>query len=102
MCASSSAIEHAVALSGERETLYPSDFALPSARLDVRTALELRVPSSGLDYDAVVAGFELNLMRQALELADGNKKRAADLLRLKRTTFNARLKSIEDIEQEQE
>ncbi|MEZ5366362.1 MAG: sigma 54-interacting transcriptional regulator [Bryobacterales bacterium] len=96
------AIEHAVALSGERETLYPSDFALPSARLDVRTALELRVPSSGLDYDAVVAGFELNLMRQALELADGNKKRAADLLRLKRTTFNARLKSIEDIEQEQE
>jgi DNA-binding NtrC family response regulator len=91
------AVEHAVALSAERETLYPSDFNLPARALDSADAPELRVPSGGLDYDAVVSGFELNLMRQALEIADGNKKRAADLLRLKRTTFNARLKSIEDL-----
>ena len=90
------AIEQAVALSGERETLYPSDFTLPLHRLEDARAPELRVPSGGLDYDAVVAGFELNLMRQALEIADGNKKRAADLLRIKRTTFTTRLKSIEE------
>jgi DNA-binding NtrC family response regulator len=92
------AIEHAVALGADRDTLYPSDFALPPRGLDRGAAPELRVPSSGLDYDAVVAGFELNLMRQALEIADGNKKRAADLLRLKRTTFNARLKSVGEME----
>jgi transcriptional regulator with PAS, ATPase and Fis domain len=80
------AIEHAVAVSLDRETLYPSDFPLPAGCL-ARNAPELRVPSGGLDYDAVVAGFELNLMRQALEISDGNKKRAAELLRLKRTTF---------------
>jgi DNA-binding NtrC family response regulator len=90
------AIEHAVALSADREILYPSDFSLPGRALDRADAPGLRVPTGGLDYDAVVAGFELNLMRQALEIADGNKKRAADLLRLKRTTFNARLKTIED------
>jgi DNA-binding NtrC family response regulator len=91
------AIEHAVAVSLDRETLYPSDFPLPAGCL-ARNAPELRVPSGGLDYDAVVAGFELNLMRQALEISDGNKKRAAELLRLKRTTFNARLKSVEDLD----
>ena len=91
------AMEHAVALSGERETLYPSDFWLPARSLEDGAAPRLRVPSGGLDYDAVVAGFELDLMRQALEIADGNKKRAAELLRLKRTTFNTRLKSIGDL-----
>ena len=96
------AIEHAVAMSADRETLYPSDFTLPPSRLGSRTAPELRVPAGGLDYDAVVAGFELNLMRQALEIADGNKKRAADLLGLKRTTFNARLKSVEEVAAEQD
>ena len=91
------AIEHAVAMSADRETLYPSDFTLPPRSLGREGAPELRVPSGGLDYDAVVAGFELNLMRQALEIADGNKKRAAELLRLKRTTFNTRLKSMEGL-----
>jgi transcriptional regulator with PAS, ATPase and Fis domain len=91
------AIEHAAALSGERETLYPSDFSLPPRSLERGAGPDLRVPTGGLDYDAVVAGFELNLMRQALEISDGNKKRAADLLRIKRTTFNARLKSVEDM-----
>ncbi len=91
------AIEHAVALSGGRETLYPSDFSLTAGSAAGGAAPELRVPASGLDYDAVVAGFELNLMRQALEISNGNKKRAAELLRLKRTTFNTRLKSIEDM-----
>ena len=91
------AIEHAAAMSADRETLYPSDFSLPARSLERGTGPELRVPMGGLDYDAVVAGFELNLMRQALEISDGNKKRAADLLRIKRTTFNARLKSVEDI-----
>jgi DNA-binding NtrC family response regulator len=91
------AIEHAVAMSADRETLYPGDFTLPPMSLGKRGAPDLRVPTGGLDYDAVVAGFELNLMRQALEIADGNKKRAADLLRIKRTTFNARLKSVEEV-----
>jgi DNA-binding NtrC family response regulator len=40
---------------------------------------------------------ELNLLQQALERANGNKKAAADMLRLKRTTLAAKLKSLGEL-----
>ena len=52
--------------------------------------------AAGLDYERVVASFERDLIRQALELTGGNKKRAADLLRMKRTTLNARWKALDE------
>lgn len=92
------AVESAVALSGERELLRPSDFPLPLEPLRELTlsgGLEVRVPAHGLDYDAVVAKVERDLLQQALSLAGGNKQKAADLLRIKRTTFAARWKSLD-------
>jgi len=91
-------IEKAVALSGDRPVLTPSDFALPlppapALRSDGEVGPLL--PPGGVDYDRAVAGFERRLIEQALELSGGNKQRAADLLRLKRTTFTARLKALE-------
>ena len=95
------AVEKAVAMSGGREQLYPSDFPLPpslaSDSVSPRSP-ELDLPAGGLSYDAVVHGFELNLMQQALERAGGNKKRAAELLRIKRTTFTARWKALQEVE----
>ena len=38
---------------------------------------------------------ERDILEQALRRADGNKKRAADMLRLKRTTLSAKLRSLE-------
>ncbi len=93
------AVESAVALSGERELLRPSDFLLPlEPLLETTTSAgpAFEVPGHGLDYDAVVAAVERDLLRQALALAAGNKQKAADLLRIKRTTFAARWKALEE------
>lgn len=93
-------VEMAVALSGERDVLYPADFRLPSpvnwrpAALDVPVP-KVAVPESGLDFERVVGQFEKSLLDQALVHTNGNKKQAADILRLKRTTFTAKLKSLE-------
>jgi len=92
------ALQQAVALSGDREILYPSDFDLPAPALSEGSPLapEIRVPDEGLDFESVVTRFELSLLHQALERTGGNKKRAAELLRIKRTTFAAKLRSLEE------
>ena len=89
------AIEKAVTLSGDREILYPSDFPLPplTAGTAPSVAPAVRLPTEGLDFEGVVGGFERSLLEQALERTGGNKKRAAELLRIKRTTFAAKLRA---------
>jgi DNA-binding NtrC family response regulator len=88
------AVEKAVVLSGDRQELYPSDFTLPSIerRPPASAAASFELPPGGLDLDALLSGIELNLLRQALERAGGNKNRAAQILGLKRTTLSAKLK----------
>ncbi len=92
------AVEMAVALSGDRETLYPSDFPLPfqppSKPMRMASA-SFTLPEEGLDFDETVGAFERSILEQALRRAGGNKKRAADMLRLKRTTLSAKLRSLE-------
>ncbi|MFN3325858.1 MAG: sigma-54 dependent transcriptional regulator [Bryobacteraceae bacterium] len=93
------AVEMAVVLSGDRETLYPADFPLPSiapSKPLLATATPfIAVPDDGLDYEQTVLQIERNILRQALEKTRGNKKQAAEMLRLKRTTLTAKLKSLE-------
>jgi transcriptional regulator with PAS, ATPase and Fis domain len=98
------AIEKAVALAGSSRILYASDFPAPASPLqpDSRFAPEVRLPAEGLDLDSVVMEFELRLLKQALERAGGNKTRAADLLRLKRTTFAAKLRTLDETGDEQD
>ena len=96
------AVEMAVALSGDRDTLYPADFRLPSpVQWRPATAAvpvpQVAMPATGLDFEQVVGLFEKNLLDQALHHTQGNKKQAADILRLKRTTFTAKLKSLEAV-----
>jgi DNA-binding NtrC family response regulator len=45
------------------------------------------LPDTGIDLRAAVEAFESNLIRQALERTGGNKNRAAQLLRVNRTTL---------------
>src|SRR5262249_25653121 len=45
------------------------------------------LPDEGIDLRAVVDEFESHLIRQALEKTGGNKNKAAQLLRLNRTTL---------------
>ncbi len=91
------AMEKAVALSGERAILYPSDFPLPTSPLLAPSPIapDVRLPPAGLDFGSIVTQFERNLLDQALRLSGGNKKRAADLLRIKRTTFAAKWRTLQ-------
>jgi DNA-binding NtrC family response regulator len=50
------------------------------------------LPNNGICLASVVEEFENKLIRQALEKTGGNKKEAANLLNLKRTTFIEKLK----------
>lgn len=94
------AIEMAVVLSGDRRVLGSADFPLPSeaARkraLDLDSEQIVSLPENGLDFEQVIGRIELNLLEQALQRAKGNKKAAAGILGLKRTTLAAKLKSLE-------
>ncbi|HEY1204633.1 MAG: sigma-54 dependent transcriptional regulator [Bryobacteraceae bacterium] len=93
------AVEMAVAMSGEEEVLYPSDFPLPAPSegkpLAATAAPSIRLPDDGLDFERTVSRIERSILSQALERTGGNKKQAAQMLRLKRTTLSAKLKSLE-------
>jgi DNA-binding NtrC family response regulator len=95
------AVQMAFAMSGDRLVLVPSDFRArkparvePSAARATGDAQLARVTPEGLDFDEVVSGVELSLLNQALALSGGNKARAADLLKIKRTTLLAKMKSL--------
>jgi transcriptional regulator with GAF, ATPase, and Fis domain len=93
------AIEMAVALSGDRVSLGPADFPLPSVDLPRITdaAALVDVPDCGLDYEQTVALIERSILKQALRKTGGNKKAAAEMLRLKRTTLSAKVRSLEAV-----
>jgi len=93
------AVEMAVALAGERDVLYAGDFPLPMD-LPAPSSVEafssvISVPDEGLDFEATVSSIERRLLEQALRKTNGNKTMAAELLRLKRTTLAAKLRSLE-------
>jgi DNA-binding NtrC family response regulator len=99
-------VEMAIVLSGDRNILRCDDFNLtraPGARQSVQVTADQLVPlpKEGLDFEAVMNRIELNLLEQALRRANGNKKAAAEILRLKRTTLTAKLKSLEPLATEQ-
>jgi transcriptional regulator with GAF, ATPase, and Fis domain len=95
-------VEMAAVLSGERTALGSTDFSLPAdaARkrpLDLDSEQIISLPEDGLDFERVIGRIELNLLEQALQRAKGNKKVAAGILGLKRTTLAAKLKSLESL-----
>jgi DNA-binding NtrC family response regulator len=91
------AVEKAIVLSGERPALFPGDFPLPPRRHPAtfsNAGAFIAVPDQGLDFEKTVGGIERNILEQALKKTRGNKKLAAEMLGLKRTTLTAKLKSL--------
>ncbi|MCA1563710.1 MAG: sigma-54 dependent transcriptional regulator, partial [Acidobacteria bacterium] len=86
------ALERALALSPGRSQLEVSD--LPAEVQEAGEApesSEVWLPDEGLDFDAYLDRVELALIRRSLERTSGNKRQAAKLLNLKRTTLIEKL-----------
>jgi len=56
---------------------------------------ECWLPDEGLDFESYIGGLELAIIRRSLEKTHGNKRQAAKLLNLKRTTLIEKLKRLE-------
>jgi DNA-binding NtrC family response regulator len=110
------AIERAIVLSSTRPVLTREDFGFLAERMEASPAalpapvpaappafeppshaagFSLDLPAEGLDLNQVVSDMEKTLMLQSLAITRGNKKRAADLLGLKRTTFLEKMKRLD-------
>jgi len=92
------ALEMAVALSGERPVLDTCDFPLVSgASVGAQSVIAgptIALPDSGMDYERTLARIERSILEQALRKTGGNKKAAAQMLGLKRTTLCAKVRSL--------
>jgi DNA-binding NtrC family response regulator len=90
------AVEKALVLSGDRPCLHAGDFTLPPRQHPAALPAEpfIAVPDQGLDFERTVGSIERNILEQALRKTRGNKKLAAEMLGLKRTTLSAKLKSL--------
>ncbi len=89
------AIEMAVALSGESSILAIQDFpaVVTSADEEIRFG-EIDIPDEGIHFNTLVSELERKLIIKSLHVTGGNKKKAASLLHLKRTTFVEKLKRM--------
>jgi DNA-binding NtrC family response regulator len=90
-------LEMAIALSGSRELLDSRDFPFPAVpAISVQASgPAISLPENGMDYQRTVASIERSIIEQALQKTGGNKKAAAEMLGLKRTTLSAKVRSFE-------
>ena len=89
------AIERAVTLSSGRKEidlpdLPPEIQAVPEAT----TAPFVEFPDDGLDMPAYLSSIEKDLIKRSLQRTGGNRNKAAELLRIKRTTLVEKLKRL--------
>jgi two-component system response regulator PilR (NtrC family) len=92
-------MEHAVVMSGEEAYISDSHLSLPKphtlAKVMPIAAESDHLPDEGFDFCEALRRFEEAIIRQAMSRTQGNKTRAADLLRLPRTTFIHKLRMLE-------
>jgi DNA-binding NtrC family response regulator len=89
------AVERAVALSSGRREIDVDD--LPPEIQDVPQAAPapfVEFPDEGLDLPAYLQSIERDLIRRSLQRTSGNRNKAAELLRIKRTTLVEKLKRL--------
>jgi DNA-binding NtrC family response regulator len=88
-------VERMVALSGSRTGITATD--LPDQiqnKAQLTAAPLIEIPEEGINFQNVVTDMERELIVQSLRRTNGNKKLAAKLLSLKRTTLIEKIKRI--------
>ena len=89
------AVERAVALSGGRPEIQPADLPPEVQATPQATSTPfVEFPETGLDMPTYLSLIERDLIYRALDRTHGNRNKAADLLRIKRTTLVEKLKRI--------
>jgi len=88
-------VERMVALTGNRTAIMPADLPLEVQNTDsVSNGQVFEIPEEGINFTNIVVDMERELILQGLRKANGNKKLAAKLLNLKRTTLIEKIKRI--------
>jgi DNA-binding NtrC family response regulator len=89
------AVERAIALTAGRQEIDAADLP-PEVREAPQPAATpfVEFPESGVDLPGYLASIERDLIERALDRTKGNRNKAADLLRIKRTTLVEKLKRI--------
>jgi DNA-binding NtrC family response regulator len=89
------AVEHAVAMSGTSTEItvdmLPVELREP-AQIGMRS--EITIPDEGINFTSVVSQLERDLIMRCLEKTGGNKRQAARLLQLSRTTLIDKLQRL--------
>jgi two-component system, NtrC family, response regulator AtoC len=88
-------VERMVALTGNRPAILPADLPAEISNRDSLNFVPLiEIPEEGINFQNVVTDMERELILQSLRKTNGNKKLAAKLLNLKRTTLIEKIKRI--------
>ena len=90
------AVERALAFSMGRSQIEVTDLTKElQNQPDAAADSQVWFPDEGIDFDRYIEAVELSLIRRSLERTQGNKRQAAKLLNLKRTTLIEKLKRLE-------
>jgi DNA-binding NtrC family response regulator len=89
------AVERAVALCSGRQEIDVADLP-PEVQESPQSSAApfVEFPDEGLDLPDYLASIERDLIQRALDRTHGNRNKAADLLRIKRTTLVEKLKRL--------
>jgi DNA-binding NtrC family response regulator len=88
-------VERMVALTANRPAILPADLPGEIQNRDSLNFVPLiEIPEGGISFQDVVTDMERELIVQSLRKTNGNKKLAAKLLNLKRTTLIEKIKRI--------
>ncbi|HET7219761.1 MAG TPA: sigma-54 dependent transcriptional regulator [Vicinamibacterales bacterium] len=89
-------VERALAFSQGRPQIDVQDLTPEFQKAEPSSAsADVWFPDDGIDFEGYISGVELSLIKQSLERTQGNKRQAAKLLKLKRTTLIEKLKRLE-------
>jgi transcriptional regulator with PAS, ATPase and Fis domain len=89
------AVERAIALCSGRQEITVADLPAEVQSVPESDTLSfVEFPDEGLDLPKYLASVERDLIHRALDRTQGNRNKAADLLRIKRTTLVEKLRRI--------
>ena len=89
------AIEHAVAMSGARTEIVPEMLPEELRPVDRASSVPMMtIPDEGVNFSSIMSQMEKDLILQCLEKTGGNKRQAAKLLNLSRTTLIDKLQRL--------